>query len=287
MYKIGLVLQQVVDALDDVSFAEHDLIPHGHELVFHLAFQTMHKVYASVKKVLEEFLLDVAPVGEHLSVEFFCEHFPYTGVPVINIGTCETECYNVPLVVAHQVQLEAVTPSHRALPVLGQAGEHLVEMPPYVVAHGYHRAVHEGYPCALPEGVQFHEQQHVDEYLRHELHKAVVGDRIGELTSKEAFDAVQIILLEVAVGTEMIADEDGHYLAPGELAFAVPVPFAITLFTGQREFFRISMSKFLSNSSIIQKNSVTLSLVIIAYIICNYLIFSYKDTKYLRDYQFF
>lgn len=25
-------------------------------------------------------------------------------------------------------------------------GEHLVEIPPHVVANGYHRAVHEGYP---------------------------------------------------------------------------------------------------------------------------------------------
>ena len=36
-----------------------------------------------------------------------------------------------------------------------------------------------------------------------------------------------------------------------------------------------------------QKISVTLSLVIIAYIFCNCLIFTYKDTKYLRDYQLF
>ena len=36
-----------------------------------------------------------------------------------------------------------------------------------------------------------------------------------------------------------------------------------------------------------QKISVTLSLVIIAYIFCNCLIFTYKGTKYLRDYQLF
>ena len=46
------------------------------------------------------------------------------------------------------------------------------------------------------------------------------------------------------------------------------------------EFFRISDVKFLSNSSIIQKISVTLSLVIIAYIFCNCLIFTHKGTKY-------
>ena len=55
---------------------------------------------------------------------------------------------------------------------------------------------------------------------------------------------------------------------------------------GKCIFFESSTLKFFSNSSIIQKISVTLSLVIIAYIICNCLIFTYKDTKYLRDYQF-
>ena len=37
------------------------------------------------------------------------------------------------------MQLESVTPSHRALAVLGYAREHLVEMSPDIVAHRYHR----------------------------------------------------------------------------------------------------------------------------------------------------
>ena len=48
-----------------------------------------------------------------------------------------------------------------------------------------------------------------------------------------------------------------------------------------------SSLKFLSNSSIIQKISVTLSLVIIACRFCNVLIFNHKYTKHQRDYQFF
>ena len=55
-------------------------------------------------------------------------------------------------------------------------------------------------------------------------------------------------------------------------------------------FFLISSSNFLQNSSIVQKISVILSVVIIVglfCVICNYLCFNYKDTKFLRDYQLF
>ena len=147
---------------------------------------------------------------------------------------------------------------HRALPVLGQAGEHLVEIPPHIVADGYHRAVHEAYPRALPEGVQPHEQQHVDEHPRHELHETVVRDVVGKIAPHPSKHAVQVVLLEVAVSAEMVADENGHHLAPGLPSFLVPVFFAVTHFTRRRDFFRISTSKFLSNSSIIQKISVSL-----------------------------
>ena len=33
MHDVGLVLQQVIDALNNASLAEHDFVPHGHEPV--------------------------------------------------------------------------------------------------------------------------------------------------------------------------------------------------------------------------------------------------------------
>ena len=35
MDKVGLVLEQIVDAFNDVMLAQHHLIPQGHGLVFH------------------------------------------------------------------------------------------------------------------------------------------------------------------------------------------------------------------------------------------------------------
>lgn len=237
MHEVGLVLQEVVDALDDVPFTQHYLVPHGHEPVPHVCPQSMHKVYTSLKESLEEFFLDVAPVGEYLSVKLFLKHLPHTDVPVVHVSPCETECYVLPTVIAHQVQLEAVAPSHRALTVLGKAGENLVGVPPEVVAHGNHRAVNERYPGAFAKGVQPHEQQHLDEHLWHEFYESVVRDRVRELAPHLTKDTVQVILLEVAVSAEMVADENGHYLATGEPTFTVPMPFDACGFGRQKQVF--------------------------------------------------
>ena len=67
MHKVGLVLEQLVDALDDIPLAEHDFVPHAHELVLHVRLKPMHEMYAPVEKRLEEFFLDVPPCPQTLS----------------------------------------------------------------------------------------------------------------------------------------------------------------------------------------------------------------------------
>ena len=174
MHNVRLVLEQFVDALDGVPLSEHDFLPHGHEPVFHVGPDAVYEVYALFEERLEEFFLDVSPVGEHLPVEVLDEYTPHPVVPVIHICPCKAEGYHIPRIVAQQVQLEAVTPAHCAFPVLGQSRENLVHVPPDVMAYGNHSAVHEGDAAAFPEGVQFHEKHHRKEHSRHQFDKAVV-----------------------------------------------------------------------------------------------------------------
>ena len=42
--KVGLVLEQFVNALDDVSFPQHDLVPHRHQFVLHLSLEPMNEL---------------------------------------------------------------------------------------------------------------------------------------------------------------------------------------------------------------------------------------------------
>lgn len=72
------------------------------------------------------------------------------------------------------MKFEAVAPSHRAFPVLGQSRENLVPVSPEVVAHGNHGAVHERDTGAFPESVQFHEKHHQKEHPGRQFNKTVV-----------------------------------------------------------------------------------------------------------------
>ena len=58
---------------------------------------------ALVEEVLEEALLDVAPVGKHFTVEHFREHLPHPGVPVVHVCRGKAEGEDVALLVAQQV----------------------------------------------------------------------------------------------------------------------------------------------------------------------------------------
>ena len=84
-------------------------------------------MYAAVKERPEEFLLYISPVGEDLSIKMFGKHTPYPFITIVNVSRCQTESYDLYGVVADEVQLETVAPSHRAFPIFCKTGKHLVE----------------------------------------------------------------------------------------------------------------------------------------------------------------
>ena len=47
-----------------------------------------------------------------------------------------------------------------------------------------------------------------------------------------AVDAIQIILLKIAISTEMIAYKNRHNFALGKLSFTISVTFPITILVG-------------------------------------------------------
>lgn len=58
-------------------------------------------MYAPVKEILEESLLDVAPVSEDFSVELLGEDCPHPFVPVVNVCSCKVKSYNFSAVITH------------------------------------------------------------------------------------------------------------------------------------------------------------------------------------------
>ncbi len=77
MDEVSLVLEQFVDAFYNVAFAQHHLVPQGHELVLHVRLEAMNQVDALVEQALEEFLFDVSPVRKDLAIKHFCKNFPH------------------------------------------------------------------------------------------------------------------------------------------------------------------------------------------------------------------
>ena len=198
MDKVGLVLEQFVDAFYYISLAQHHLVPQGHKLVFHVRLEPVNKMDTLVEEVFKEFLLDVPLVGKHFAVEHFGEDLPHHGIPVVHVCGSQAEGEHVAHLVAQQMQLETMTPAHRSLSVLGKSIKDLVEFPPHVVAYGYHRTVYETNARALSKTLDAHEGHQVEEHAGHEFHEARVGHGLWEVACQMFLDEKEVIVLEVA-----------------------------------------------------------------------------------------
>ena len=100
MYEVRSVLKKFIDALDDISFSQHNLVPHGHKFILHLRFKTMDELNTLTEEILEEFLLDVPSVSKYLSIEHLCKYSPYSTILVIYVCPCKTECQHFSGIIA-------------------------------------------------------------------------------------------------------------------------------------------------------------------------------------------
>ena len=213
MYQLCRVLEHVVDSLDNASLSQHDFVPHGHEPVLHVRPDSRHQVYPVLKEHLEQSRRDVSPVCKEFAVEGLCQDGPDLRIPVVHVGSCEAERDDLSPVIADKMQLEAVTPSHRPLPVCGQSLEDLVGITAQIVADGNHRGVHETDARTASEGGEIQEEHHLEEHTALQLHKAIVGHSIWEIGLQMLTDEEQVVVLEVPEGTELEHDQNGHDLA--------------------------------------------------------------------------
>ena len=222
MYERLGVLQCVVDALDDIAFAQHYLVPQRHEPVLHVGLYASDEVYAVVEEVVEEPLRDVSAVSEQFAVQVFRQHLPHLGVAVVGVGRGEAEGDDFRLVVADEVQLEPVAPAHSPLAVGGKPIEHLVHVPPDVVADGYHGGVHVAHTVAPAERAHLQEEHHDEEHAALQLHETVVRDCRGEQVLAAAEDVVNVEMLQALVASKVEHQQYGHNLAVGHGRLAAP-----------------------------------------------------------------
>ena len=125
------------------------------------------------------------------------------------------------------MQFESMAPTHSALATLGKIGKDLVKIPSYIVTYRNHRAVNERYACTLTEGIELHEQHHLEEHTGHEFYKTIIGDGSREFMPEPATDIVLIILLEITICTEMIAHKDRHDFTFRKPSLTISTTFTI------------------------------------------------------------
>lgn len=224
------VFQCVVDTLYDIAFAQQYLVPQRHKLVLHVGLYACNKVYAIVEEVIEEPLRDVSPVGEEPAVQILCQHFPHLRVAVVCVGRGEAESDDFGLVVADEVQLEPVAPSHRPFAVGGKTFEDLVHVSPDVVTDGYHSGIQITHAVAPAEGAHFQEEHHDEKHAAFQFHETVVRNRRWEEVLAGAEDIVDVKMLETLVASKVEHQLHGHNLAVGHRGLA-----AATLHPRSRE----------------------------------------------------
>ena len=113
------------------------------------------------------------------------------------------------------------------LPFLARPAKTLPEIPSYIVTYRNHRAVNERYTCTPAEGMELHEQHHLEEHTGHEFHKTIIGDGSRKFMPEPPMDTVLIILLEITICTEVIAHKDGHNFTLRKPSLTIPTTFSI------------------------------------------------------------
>lgn len=108
---------------------------------------------------------------------------------------------------------------HGALSLHGEALEHFHAVLPLVVEDRDTRAVDKA-DAPLPETGQAKEHGLRDEAARHHLEEAVVRETLREQVLPKIAHAGLVIVLEIAVGVEVEADEDCDDLGVRHLALA-------------------------------------------------------------------
>ena len=115
------------------------------------------------------------------------------------------------------------------LPFLARPAKTLPEIPSYIVTYRNHRAVNERYACTPAEGMELHEQHHLEEHTGHEFHKTVIGGGSREFMPEPSTDTVLIILLEITICTKVIAHKDCHDFTLRKPPLTIPTTFSIAV----------------------------------------------------------
>lgn len=155
MFYLADVLEFVVDCFDDRTFAQHDLVVHAHQAVFHVVTDIGDQVYVVYEQDIGQFFGQVAFIGKQFAENRFQEPLVPKRFAVVHIGLCDGKVYYFALIIDDNVQFEPVKPAHGGFSYFSYAFEHLVPFDAFVVAYPYWRGIDERDTSAYAKATGF------------------------------------------------------------------------------------------------------------------------------------
>jgi hypothetical protein len=129
------ILELVKDGLNQDTFSQKEFVRQGHQAVLHILAQLGNQLDLEIlPELFEEGPRNVTSVPKQLTKEPFRQDWDRNSI--IDIPGCELTSQQLALVIDHQVQFEAVKPSHGGLASGGDAFKYLVLLDAPIVTHG-------------------------------------------------------------------------------------------------------------------------------------------------------
>ena len=112
VFDLSHVLELVVDGLDDGPLPDQNLVRDAHERALHVAPELREELYPVHEQFLEQTPAYVTLVPDEFPRDVLQKGGALQRLPVIHVARGQYEAEQLPLLVADQVQLEAVEPPH-------------------------------------------------------------------------------------------------------------------------------------------------------------------------------
>jgi hypothetical protein len=103
VFHLANVFQEVIHRLYYHSFPQQYLVPHIHQLVFHVLPQTGDQLDALLIQVFKKFLGDITPVSEEFPAQFTAQPVDDIIAPVVNVAGGKAQGAYFPAVIDNQV----------------------------------------------------------------------------------------------------------------------------------------------------------------------------------------
>ena len=227
VFNLGHIFEFVIDGLDQRSFPQENLVRDGHDLPLHVVLELGNQLNAIYKEFGEEILADVPFVSHQFSEDLLDEGLVPQRLPIIDIAGGDHEVQQVSLLVADQMQFEAVEPAHGALPSLGKPLEDLMKMDALVPAYTQRGAVHEADTRACSRAALLREQDERYGNLPLQFYKAVIGNCVRKQVRHILADFVQVKVFQAFIPTQVEQYHHRYHLGIGQRAVPVVLPLRL------------------------------------------------------------